>query len=118
MVESLPGMPKKGQNLFVSGKLRTQNFTQENGKRGTSIQIVAKQIYLCDNTCMGSNKPNTSIEFRSANICDAANTVVENYLVKNPNKVELLAHICFDISNEETHSLFILAPHHYSKYVK
>lgn len=111
MVESLPGMPKTGQNLLVTGKIRTQNFTQNNGKKGTSIQIIAKQIYLCDDRYMGSNKANTLTEFKWADISDTVNNV-ENYQVKTPNKVELLAHICFNISNEETHSLFIVAPHH------
>lgn len=91
MIETLPGMPKTGQNLLITGKIRTQQFTY-NGKKGTSIRVIAKQIYLCDNR-------------------------YGKFYVKNPNNVELLAHICFDISNEETYSIFILALHYKSKYV-
>lgn len=91
MVESLPGMPKTGQNLLITGKIRTHQFSHTD-KKGTSIQIIAKQIYLCDDR-------------------------YGKYHVKNPNKVELLAHICFDISNEEAYSIFILALHNKSKYV-
>lgn len=89
MIENLPGLPKTGQTLLITGKLRTQQFPC-NGKKGTSIQIIAKQMYLCEDTNEG---------------------------VKNLNHVELLAHICFDISNEETHSVFILALHNQTKYV-
>lgn len=91
MAEALPGLPKTGQTLLVAGRIRTQQFVY-NDKKGTSIQVIAKQIYTCDNRC-------------------------GKFHVKNPNKVELLAHICFDISNEDAYSHFTVALHSKSKYV-
>lgn len=89
MVENLPGMPKTGQTLLVTGKIRTKQFPCNGNKNGTSIQIIAKQIYLCENG-----------EF-----------------MNNQNHVELLAHVCFEISNQETYSVFTMAPHYQVKYV-
>lgn len=91
MIETLPGMPEIGQNLLISGKIRTQQFFHNNRKR-TSIQVIAKQIYLCDDR-------------------------YGEFHARNPNRVELQAHICFDISNEETYSVFVLAVHFKSQYV-
>lgn len=91
MIETLPGLPEIGHNLLITGKIRTQQFSYNNKKR-TSIQIIAKQIYLCDDR-------------------------YEGFIAKTPNRVELQAHICFDISNEETYSVFVLAVHFKSQYV-
>lgn len=91
MIETLRGMPKIGQNLLIAGKIRTQQFLYKD-KRRTSIQVIAKQMYVCDDR-------------------------YEKFHVKTPNKVELLAHICFDVSNEETYSVFVLAVHYKSMYV-
>lgn len=88
MVENLPRMPKTGQTILITGKIRTQQFPC-NGKKGTSIQIIAKQMYPCE-----------SGEY-----------------IKNLNHVELLGHICFDISNQDTHSCFIVALHNKMMYV-
>lgn len=115
MVENLRRMPKTGQNILVTGKMRTQQFTLSNGKKGTSIQVVAKQIYLCDNSSHTG-----SIEMPAApQLRNTANSVgsIDNKRVKDTNKVELFAHICFDILNEETHSVFTLALHYQTKYV-
>lgn len=92
MIESLPGMPKIGEKLLISGKIHTQQFSYKDKKR-TSIQVIAKQMYVCDD--------------RYGKI-----------QVKTPNNVEMLAQICFDISNEETYSNFIIAVQNKLKYVK
>lgn len=115
MIESLPGMPKTGQNLLVTGKLRTKQFIQDNGKKGTSIQILAKQIYLCN------DRENNAIQTISPNDDNVDGDVPEllssgaTTKIKNQNEVELLAQICFDIQNEEAHSTFSLALHHFAK---
>lgn len=115
MIESLPGTPKTGQKLLVTGRLRTKQFLQNNGKKGTSIQIMAKQIYLCDDTQLenmqaipnGNGNPN------------GVNTKIPNssdrFDVKDQNRVELLAQICFDIQNEDAYSSFSLALHYRAK---
>lgn len=86
MIETLPRMPEIGQNLLVAGRIRTQQFSYNNDKKRTSIQVISKQIYLCDD-------------------------IYGKFHAKIPNRVELQAHICFDITNEETYSVFILAVH-------
>lgn len=89
MTEYLPGMPKTGQTVLVTGKIRTQKFPCNGDKEGSSIRIIAKQMYLCeDSECL-----------------------------KNQNHIELLAYICFEISNRETYSVFILGVHYQKKYV-
>lgn len=92
MIENLPELPQNGQNLLITGKIGTQHFSSLTGKKQTSTHIFAKQIYFCDES-------------------------YGRYHVKNANRVELQAHICFDITNEETHSVFVLALHFQSKYV-
>lgn len=105
MTENLAEIPKTGQKLFVAGRPRTTNFSQDvNGKNGTSIQIVAKQIYLCD-----SNEiENRETENESNNV---------QFDIKDQNKIELFAQIPFEILNEERYCSFILALHHLARYM-
>lgn len=94
-LENLPGLPETGQKILVSGKLHTQNFTQQNGKRGTSISIMAKQIYLCQND----------------------HTDETQFQEEGQNRVDLLASICSDILNQDKFSVFSLALNYLAKYV-
>lgn len=114
MIENLPAIPKTYQNLFVTGKIRTESFITNNGKRGTSIHVVAKQIYLWDNKEPILTKISSEIENGDTNVTSTSDGILE---VKNPNTVELLAHICFDIINEMKHSVFTVALHYGTKYV-
>lgn len=96
--------------MLITGRLRANQFIQDNGKKGTSIQVMAKQIYLCDGGGNGSinadslhdEHPRVKYEMNSSN----------SYEVRDQNKVELFAQICFDIHNEDTFSSLTLS-HHY-----
>lgn len=118
MIESLPGTPKTGQKLLITGRLRTKQFLQDNGKKGTSIQIMAKQIYLCDDGQM-ENIQAISNDDNEYNEVDAKISKLSNgngkFDVRDQNKVELLAQICFDIHNEDAYSSFSLALHYRAK---
>lgn len=105
MIENLPEIPKTGQKLFVTGRPRTTHFTQDaNGKKGTSIKIMAKQIYLCDSNKIENGE--TENEF---------NTV--QFDIKDQNKIEIFAQIPFEIVNEEKYSSFSLSLHYTAKYI-
>lgn len=113
-IENLPGLPKTGQKVFVSGKLRTQKFIQTNGKMGASIHIMAKQIYLCQS----DDTNNAEIQIATVEVPEIKSignaTKIE---MKDQNQIDLMANICFDILNEDNHSVFSLALHYLSKYV-
>lgn len=117
-IENLPNLPKTGQKLLITGTLRTSNFTQNNGKRGTSLQINAQQIYLCDNGEAGkveqTENPNNDPENQKSNITESKNNVM-NFELKDQNHVEIMAQICFDIVNEDSYSTFNVAAHYISK---
>lgn len=103
IIEKLPSELKTGQQLFVTGALRTNKFIQESGKTGTSIDIMAKQIYRCDDgDCMKNDENND----------DNTSTAIE---IANQNKVELFSQICFDINNADTFSSLNLAIDHIFK---
>lgn len=116
-MENMPGIVKTGERLLITGKLRTKHFEQDNGKRGTSIHIIAKQIYLCDNykSDEGNKIPqNNHADLNEANKlnktqfpCDVA-----NFEIKDQNHIEIMAQICFDILNYDSHSTFNLALHY------
>ncbi|XP_055305507.1 uncharacterized protein LOC129570105 [Sitodiplosis mosellana] len=118
VMEKLPGIPKTGQKLIVTGKLRTGYFTQNGGKRGTYMQIMAKQIYLCDN---GDAKEAKQTEaYEDSNVIFENNKLsrthgAANFDIKDQNHVEIMAQICFDIINEDSYSYFNLALHYLSK---
>lgn len=115
----MPGIVKTGQKVLVTGKLRTNYFTQNNGKRGTSMHIIAKQIYLCDNYESDEvNKvyplyadPNEENKRSKTQFTSG----VPNFDIKDQNHIEIMAHICFDILNDDSHSSFNLALHYLSK---
>lgn len=112
--DSLLGIPKTGQKLLITGRLRVNQFTQDTGKKGTSIQIMAKQIYLCGGSGNGTMKvdslnddlPEIKYELNSSN------TARPTFEVTDQNKVGLFAQICFDIHNEDTFSSLTLSYHY------
>lgn len=115
----MPGIAKTGQNILVTGKLRTNYFTQNNGKRGTSIHIIAKQIYLCDN-CKSDELNKKYPFYADVNEENKLSKTqftcgVTNFDIKDQNHIEIMAQICFDILNDNSHSTFNLALHYLSK---
>lgn len=107
VVESLPGIPKTGDKLLITGKLRTSHFIQNSGKRGTYLQVMAKQIYLCDNDETEEvDKTQSSDDFQ-----DAFKMEKISFDIKDQNQVELMAKICFEIQHENSFSTFSLALH-------
>lgn len=115
----MPGVPKTGQKILVTGKLRSNYFTQNNGKRGTSMHIIAKQIYLCDN-CKSDEVNKMYPLYADLNEENNLNKTqfisdVVNFDIKDQNHIEIMAQICFDILNDDSHSTFNLALHYLSK---
>lgn len=118
MIQSLPGTPKTGQKLLITGRLRTKQFIRDNGKKATGIKIMARQIYLCDDGQTENIQaiPNEDGEYNKvdANISNVSNKNGK-FDVRDQNQVELLAYICFDIHNEDAFSSFSLALHYHAK---
>lgn len=100
--EYLPRMPRTGEKLLIVGNTRCDKFTQGNGKNGTSVYIMARQIYLCDG----------ATEAVESKFTQGVDAVVK---IEDRNHLQCYAQIPFDISNCETFSMFSLAVH-YPKY--
>lgn len=100
VIKNLPGTLRNGQKLLVLGTPHIRYFTQESGKGGTSIQITAKSIYLCDD---GETK-------------NASSNNIGKFEIKDQNKVEIFAGIPTDVVHEDKYSSFSLALHHLTKY--
>lgn len=117
VIESLPGIPQTGQKILVIGNICTKKFILNNGKNGTAFYIMAKQIYLCadDGNESRKNAQSTSehITLSNEKVSD-----IEIFYIKDQNRVDVLAQICFEIQNEATYSCFVLSLHHRTKYVK
>lgn len=113
-LEHLPGIPKVGQKVLVTGKLRTSHFTlKDTGKRESSLPIMAKQIYLCDDGETQETDSNANLESNTMNGMGSAS----DFELKDQNHVELMAQICFEIVNEDKFSSFNLSVHYLLKWV-
>lgn len=119
VMENLPDPIETEQRLLVCGLLKSKPFTLDNGKIATAFQILAKQIYICDNENAKVNEATTHL---GTNVNDGEVFEVCNELEP---KCELRDHICVnlesfiwsEIYNEDKVSSFNLAMRYDSKYV-
>lgn len=113
----MPGLPTTGQRVFILGRLKTKKFTLQNGKVGTSIRIMAKEVYLCQkNNTYGTGTQQALAENSlPINSNNSFNENVDQFEIKDQNHVDLRAQICFDILNDDTYCNFILAVRHVAK---
>ncbi|XP_031640709.1 uncharacterized protein LOC116352337 [Contarinia nasturtii] len=84
-LEKFPGSIEEKQKLFITGQLRAKEFNDENGKRGTSVQIVAHNVFQCEN-----NNDNNKLD-------DQNHVEIESYIWTDVKHKENLTHFHADL---------------------
>lgn len=83
----------KGQQLIISGRLRTTRFQRHDNKPQDMYRILARTIYECQPY-------------------DFTNVMDDDQMVLDRNEVCFREQICFDIQHSEKFTSFTVA-HHY-----
>lgn len=83
---------KIGDELMIFGNLRARLYEQRDGKKKSSIRVKARWVYPLSNYGSEATRSNEAVHM---------------------NRVDIMAQICFDITNSEKCSIFTLA-HHYN----
>lgn len=123
VMEKCPVSLQRNQKLFINGIIKPLEFIQDNGKKGTSLRVMAHQINQIDD---GQLEKDYSSQVQKENI-DYSNQVkddtqfdVDNikstFEVIDQNRVILESFIWSQIKNEDDYSFFTLANGHSIKY--
>ena len=62
---------KKGQMIAITGAIQTENYTDKNGNKRKSVEVVANAVSFCGDKAESSQKPaNINIDFDDIEIID------------------------------------------------
>lgn len=86
-----------GQNLYISGRLRTKKFIRNDGRPRNLLRVQARTIYSCE--------PYDFENIHDDDIDELHQTTLDR------NHAELKDRICSNIDHSEKFSSFVLAHH-------
>lgn len=85
--------------------MRAEKFERDDGRTGTAIRVMTRQLYLAD--------PDTAPNAHPA--ADSSESKVDHIYTQDQNRVELNCKICFDILNHAKYSVVSVAYHYLQK---